>query len=82
VEAICQAVQLLLGGGQFHVLDIAVVMPYATPAHLIHHMLQGFLQITGPPFIELSSVIFKVVRRRQWFFWPSNDHGMLSNQSN
>jgi len=55
-EAACQLVQLLLGGGQCHVSDIAMVMPCAAQAHLIHGMLQGFLQITGPPFIEVSSV--------------------------
>jgi len=45
-----------LGGRQCHVSDIAVVTPYAAQAHLIRRMLQGFLQISGPPFISVSSV--------------------------
>jgi len=74
-------VQLLLGGGQCHVSDIAVVTPYAAPARLIRRMLRGFLQITGPPFIEVSSVNgFQGGEKEAVVFAVrSNDHSTLSN---
>ena len=60
----------LLEGGQCSVSDIAVVTPYAAQAQLIRHMTKRMTSITGPPYIEVSSVDgFQGWRKKQWCFW-------------
>jgi hypothetical protein len=79
-EAACQVVSGLLEGGQCGVSDIAVVTPYAAQARLIRRMTKRMTSITGPPYIEVSSVdgfqgrekeavVFSAVR--------SNDYGAI-----
>lgn len=79
-EAACNAVGMLLAGGQCTVSDIAVVTPYAAQAKLIRRMTRRLQESSGPPFIEVSSVdgfqgrekeavIFSAVR--------SNDYGAI-----
>lgn len=54
--AACNAVAMLMSGGQCRVSDIAVVTPYAAQAKLIRRMTRRLQENTGPPFIEVSSV--------------------------
>jgi AAA domain len=79
-EAACEAVRMLLQGGQCTVSDIAVVTPYAAQARLIRRMTRRMTSNAGPPFIEVSSVdgfqgrekeavVFSAVR--------SNDYGAI-----
>lgn len=79
-EAACEAVRMLLQGGQCIVSDIAVVTPYAAQARLIRRMTRRMTGNSGPPFIEVSSVdgfqgrekeavVFSAVR--------SNDYGAI-----
>lgn len=78
--AACNAVAMLMAGGQCRVSDIAVVTPYAAQAKLIRRMTRRLQENTGPPFIEVSSVdgfqgrekeavVFSAVR--------SNDYGAV-----
>ena len=78
--AACEAVAMLLSGGQCGVGDIAVVTPYAAQARLIRRMTRQMRKDQGPPYIEVSSVdgfqgrekeavIFSAVR--------SNDYGAV-----
>ena len=78
--AACNAVAMLMAGGQCLVSDIAVVTPYAAQAKLIRRMTRRLQENTGPPFIEVSSVdgfqgrekeavVFSAVR--------SNDYGAI-----
>lgn len=78
--AACNAVSLLLQGGQCSASDIAVVTPYAAQARLIRRMIRRILPDSGPPFIEVASVdgfqgrekeavVFSAVR--------SNDYGSI-----
>ena len=79
-NAACEAVSMLLQGGQCSVSDIAVVTPYAAQAKLIRRMTRRMTKSPGPPFIEVSSVdgfqgrekeavVFSAVR--------SNDYGQI-----
>jgi len=79
-EAACSAVSMLLQGGQCTVSDIAVVTPYAAQAKLIRRMTRRMAEMTGPPYVEVSSVdgfqgrekeavVFSAVR--------SNDYGAI-----
>jgi len=78
--AACDAVAMLMSGGQCSASDIAVVTPYAAQARLIRRMTRKLSQTVGPPYIEVSSVdgfqgrekeavIFSAVR--------SNDYGAV-----
>ena len=78
--AACNAVAMLMSGGQCRVSDIAVVTPYAAQAKLIRRMTRRLQENTGPPYIEVSSVdgfqgrekeavVFSAVR--------SNDYGAI-----
>jgi len=55
-EAACRAVQALLEGGQCTVSNLAVVTPYAAEARLIRRMTKRLVGVSGPPYIEVSSV--------------------------
>jgi AAA domain len=79
-NAACEAVSMLLQGGQCSVSDIAVVTPYAAQARLIRRMTRRMTNSQGPPYIEVSSVdgfqgrekeavVFSAVR--------SNDYGAI-----
>jgi regulator of nonsense transcripts 1 len=52
--AASDAVAALLGGGQYTVSDIAVMMPYAAQARLIRCMTRQ-LSTSAPPYVEVSS---------------------------
>lgn len=78
--AACEAVKMLLQGGQCRVSDIAVVTPYAAQARVIRRLTRRLTGASGPPYIEVSSVdgfqgrekeavVFSAVR--------SNDYGAI-----
>ena len=78
--AACDAVSMLLEGGQCTISDIAVVTPYAAQARVIRRLVRKLTPSNGPPYIEVSSVdgfqgrekeavVFSAVR--------SNDYGSI-----
>ena len=79
-EVACNAVGMLLAGGQCTVSDIAVVTPYAAQAKLIRRMTRRLQEKSGPPYVEVSSVDGFQGREKEAVVFSSvrsNDYGAI-----